>query len=116
MAPRNFHCKQCGYCCLNLLEAYYTSFHPDDIELWRKEKRHDILAWVVVTETDNPYDRYHGWISPITGEHVERCPWLRKLPDQNKYICRIQDVKPKHCREYPTSRKHAEDTGCKGFD
>jgi Fe-S-cluster containining protein len=40
---------------------------------------------------------------------------LRKLPNKNKYICRIQDVKPKHCRDYPTSRKHAEDTGFKGF-
>jgi len=116
MSPRKFKCKQCGYCCLNLLEAYYTSLHPDDIELWRKKARPEILAWVVVTSTDNPHDKYHAWVSPITGEHVERCPWLRKLPNKNVYICRIQDVKPKHCREYPTSRKHAEDTGCKGFE
>lgn len=116
MSPRKFKCKKCGYCCLNLLEAYYTSLHPDDIELWRKKARLDILAWVVVTSTKNPHDKYHAWVSPITGEHVERCPWLRKLPNKNEYICRIQDVKPKHCREYPTSRKHAEDTGCKGFE
>lgn len=116
MPPRNFRCKLCGYCCLNLLEAYYTSLHPDDIELWRKEGRDDILAWVVVTSTNNPYDRYHAWISPITGEYAERCPWLRKLPKKSEYVCRIDEVKPKHCRQYPTSKKHAEDTGCRGFD
>ena len=116
MSLKRFHCKQCGYCCLNLLEAYYTTLHPEDIETWRKQGRHDILAWIVVTPTNNPHDKYHAWVSPITGEHVERCPWLRKLPHKNAYMCRIQDVKPKHCREYPTSRKHAEDTGCKGFE
>jgi Fe-S-cluster containining protein len=101
---------------LNLLEAYYGSLHPDDIELWRKKARLDILAWVVVTPTNNPFDKYHAWVSPVTGAQVERCPWLRKLPNKNEYICLIQEVKPKHCREYPTSRKHAEDTGCKGFE
>ena len=25
-------------------------------------------------------------------------------------------MKPEHCREYPISREHAENTGCPGFD
>ncbi len=27
-----------------------------------------------------------------------------------------EDVKPEHCRNYPKSRKHAEETGCRGFE
>ena len=50
---------------------------------------------------------YDIWISPVTGEDVQRCPWLRKLPNKEKYICRIHDVKPEHCRAYPKSKKHA---------
>jgi Fe-S-cluster containining protein len=44
---------------------------------------------------------------------IKRCPWLRKLPNQDKYICRIHDLKPEHCRAYPKSRKHALKTGCR---
>ncbi len=32
-----------------------------------------------------------------------RCPWLRKLPNQEKYICRIYDDRPEDCRVYPVS-------------
>lgn len=55
-------------------------------------------------------------ISPTTRDDVSRCPWLRKLPGKNKYLCRIQDMKPEHCREYPLSREHAEETNCPGFE
>jgi Fe-S-cluster containining protein len=55
------------------------------------------------------------WFNPITDDEVERCPWLRKLPKMDKYVCRIHSVKPRHCREYPKSRRHAEETGWKGF-
>ena len=30
-------------------------------------------------------------LAPVTGDDVKRCPWLRKLPDQDKYICRIHE-------------------------
>jgi len=114
MPPKSFRCKQCGHCCLNLLEAYYTSIPQDDIDLWKKKGRDDILSWVVVVSTGGS-PVYDIWVSPSTGEHVNRCPWLRKLPNKDKYICRIQDVKPKHCGQFPTSKKHAQETGCRGF-
>ena len=25
------------------------------------------------------------WISPVTGKQMVRCPWLRKLPNQEEY-------------------------------
>jgi len=56
------------------------------------------------------------WISPKTGDDVSRWPWLRKLPKQDKYICRIHDLKPEHCIKYPKSREHDEKTGCRGFE
>jgi Fe-S-cluster containining protein len=64
----------------------------------------------------NRYYEFDIWISPVTGEDVQRCPWLRKLPNQEKYICRIHDVKPEHCRAYPRSKEHALKTGCRGFE
>jgi Fe-S-cluster containining protein len=58
---------------------------------------------------------YDIWIHPRTGEDVRRCPWLRKLPGKEKFVCLIQDMKPEVCRNYPVSRTHAGETGCKGF-
>ena len=100
-----FRCIQCGHCCLEL-DAYSTTAHKEDILRWQKEGRGDILEYVVGGDL---------WISPRTDRDVNRCPWLRKLPNENRYICRIHDTKPKLCREYPKSKKHALQTGCKGF-
>lgn len=80
------------------------------------EGRYDILEWVNSIYLGEDHYIHDIWISPKTGDDVERCPWLRKLPKQDKYICRIHDVKPEHCRNYPKSREHAEKTGCRGFE
>lgn len=103
-----FECKQCGNCCLNLYDAYQTTATKRDYNKWKKLGRDDILFWVDPDDLDI-------WISPRTNEYVERCPWLRKVPRENRYTCRIYDLRPKHCREYPDSREHAEETDCKGF-
>ena len=115
MPPKDFKCIQCGQCCLNLLDAFQTSVTEDDIKMWESEGRDDILEWVDPMHVGGDEYVYDIWISPITGEDVTRCPWLRKLPKQEKYICRIHDVKPEHCRNYPKSTKHAQRTGCRGF-
>ena len=42
-------------------------------------------------------------------------PLVKEVAEkENKYICRIHEVKPKVCREYPQTEKHAKETGCKG--
>jgi Fe-S-cluster containining protein len=115
MPPRDFKCKQCGNCCLNLHDAYSNVADDADVKRWEGEGREDILEYVAHIEFGKQRVCSDIWINPRTGESVSRCPWLRKLPRQNKYICRIQDVKPKHCREYPKSRKHADEAGCPGF-
>ena len=102
-----FKCTQCGNCCLNLYDAFCTTAHEEDLIRWEEEYRFDILEYIHCGDL---------WISPRTGHDVTRCPWLRKLPNKEIYICRIHDTKPKHCREYPRSKKHALRTGCKGFN
>ncbi len=116
MPPKGFKCTQCGNCCLNLNDAIAVCATEEDIQLWRVEGREDILAWVSFITAAGQFIAADIWINPKTGEEAIRCPWLRKLPNTSKYNCRIHDFKPKHCREYPKSKKHAEKTGCKGFD
>ncbi|WP_020590041.1 YkgJ family cysteine cluster protein [Desulfobacter curvatus] len=105
-----FKCVQCGHCCINLSDAYETSVPDLDVSRWQDEKRYDILEWV---------DSFAGlndvWINPKTQEPVDRCPWLRKLPGKDKYTCRIHETKPRHCRDFPKSKRHALDSGCRGF-
>ena len=111
-----FKCVQCGNCCLNLNDAFCTTADPEDLIRWEKEGRWDILEWVdSIPMIENHYV-HDIWISPVTRDNIVRCPWLRKLPNQDKYICRILDAKPAHCGAYPISRKHAEKTGCRGFE
>jgi len=110
-----FHCIQCGSCCRNLSDAYVTSVDKDVINRWRAEKRWDILRWVSIFQSGGETVFGDLWISPNTGDEVTRCPWLRKLPRQDKYKCRIHDTKPAHCKNYPKSKRHALTTGCRGF-
>ena len=110
MPPDGFKCKQCGNCCLNL-NAFYSCASEADVKRWEETGRYDILEW------DDPVDfgdhwEHDIWINPRTGDDVSRCPWLRKLPGKDKYVCRIHDVKPDLCRNYPLSREHAAKTGC----
>jgi Fe-S-cluster containining protein len=43
------------------------------------------------------------WMNPDTGKQLELCPWLRKLPNQNKYICAIYYDRPDDCKHYPVT-------------
>lgn len=85
-------CNQCGKCCSNYADGGLSAT-ASEIEWW---------------ETFRPeIFRYVGdgkiWISPITGKQMPRCPWLRKLPGQDKHICRIYEDRPDDCRHYPVN-------------
>lgn len=95
-------CTQCGRCCLKYGDCLTAS--EEDVQRWEQQERDDILAYVGLGAD--------LWIGKLTGEEVSRCPWLRKLPGKNKYICRIHDTKPKVCKGYPVSRKQAIEDGC----
>ena len=83
-------CNQCGKCCTNY-GGGNLSVTAREIDWW---------------ETYTPeIARYVSggkiWVSPVTGEVMARCPWLRKLPNQDKYICRIYYNRPDDCKYYP---------------
>ena len=50
--------------------------------MWHKAGREDILDWVDPIQLGNDHFVYDIWINPVTGDDVQRCPWLRKLPNR----------------------------------
>jgi Fe-S-cluster containining protein len=109
----DFHCRQCGHCCRSL--DYHSELNDADVAHWRESGRKDILEWVAVTTSGDGKPAYRIWVSPETARIVTPCPFLKQDPDTRRWLCRIHDVKPGICRQYPVSRKHARMTGCPGF-
>ena len=114
--PRDdgFKCKQCGKCCLKLFGTIQAT--RNDLARWNEEGREDILAWVDALVLTDECAILDFPIHPETKEEVFRCPFLRKLPRQMRYICRINDTKPDACTRFPVSREHAEKEGCPGYE
>jgi Fe-S-cluster containining protein len=109
-----FACCQCGDCCERL--GYHIECGPEDVHRWEALGRNDILEWVKVHHGRDGGVSYSVWTHPGTSRYADRCPWLERDPDSRRHRCRIHDVKPAVCREYPGSRKHAVMTGCRGFE
>ncbi|MDY6952413.1 MAG: YkgJ family cysteine cluster protein [Thermodesulfobacteriota bacterium] len=109
---QTFICKGCGNCCLY---ASFSEVGEEDVRLWEREGRADILRWVQPRSIGQGEYAYEVWIVPKTGAVAERCPWLEELPGTNQYICQIHSVKPTICRYFPASVKHAQEVGCRGF-
>lgn len=87
-----------------------------DIEMWEEAGRYDILETADVVQLDDgTIIGTDLWFSPRTGEDLLRCPWVRKVRNEDRYICRIYDLRPEICRNYPVSRKHRDETGCPGY-
>lgn len=99
-----FECKRCGRCCLRY--GADSGVSDEDIEAWEHRGRADILAWV---------GRDRHWRSPKTGRPATRCPWVRKMRGKSEYICLIEDVKPRGCRDYPTYYTQVTKDLCPGF-
>lgn len=111
---KNFRCKQCGRCCLKY--GHKLQATEKDLRLWRRKNKKDIIARAkIITVGDNKIVAIDLWFNPKTGEQVSRCPWLQKLRNQEKYICRIYEVRPEACREYPINKTQALKDGCSGY-
>lgn len=109
-----YHCRQCGRCCRVL--DYRNELTEADVQTWREQGRTDILKWVGVFRGENGKTVYRIWMIPGTRKMADTCPFLKKIPSQNRWVCKIHQVKPAICRQYPVTRKHALMTGCPGFD
>ena len=94
-------CNQCGKCC-TLYGGGGLSVTSDEIDWW-ETNRPDIAEYVEGGEI---------WFSPTTGKQMLRCPWLRKLPNQNKFACRIYFDRPDECKHYPTTISEMIRDGC----
>jgi Fe-S-cluster containining protein len=110
----DFECRQCGRCCRSL--DYHHDVRDEDVKLWRSMGRDDILQWVETAFRKDEIVGYRIWVVPGTRELAQPCPFLKKTPTTNRWACAIHAVKPRICRNYPVSRKHAVMTGCRGFD
>ncbi|MCG8471205.1 MAG: YkgJ family cysteine cluster protein [Desulfobacterales bacterium] len=103
-----FTCLGCGVCCKNL--DYSRALISDDIEMWKRAGRQDILSWVGRDKDGG----YIIWVDPKTGKLQDPCPFLVAKGDQN--LCGIHEMKPSICREYPATKKHGFMTGCPGVE
>jgi len=108
-----FRCLRCGECCRRL--DYHRELTRADYLYWRKVGRGDILQRVRVVRRGGKIAGYRIWVDPETGSLEDVCPWLRHESEKNRYTCRIHDVRPRICRQYPGTRKHARMTGCSAF-
>ena len=109
-----FRCRQCGQCCRSL--DYRREVTAEDVAGWRALGRTDILEWVGIFERAGQKTAHRIWMIPGTTKLAETCPFLHHVSSENRWICRIHDVKPSICRQYPFTRKHALMTGCPGFE
>jgi Fe-S-cluster containining protein len=94
-------CNQCGKCCINYANGGLSA-STDEIDWW-DTYRPDIAAYVKDGEI---------WIDPNTGEQLNSCPFLEKLPGQNKYSCQIYFDRPNDCKYYPVNIEQMVQDDC----
>ena len=85
-------CNQCGKCCINYSDGGLSATE-EEIDYW-ENFRPEISAYVKAGKI---------WMDPSTGKQLQRCPWLRQLPNQNKYSCDIYYDRPDDCKHYPVT-------------
>jgi len=98
-------CNQCGKCCIKYSNDGLSA-SASEIELW-EIFRPDIYHYVSAGKI---------WMSPDTGKQLETCPWLRKMPDQSKYICAIYQDRPDDCKYYPVTIEQMVADECEMLD
>lgn len=85
-------CNQCGKCCIKYGNGGLSAT-ASEIEFW-DVFRPNVSRYVRAGKI---------WMDPDSGQQLERCPWLRKAPDQEKYTCDIYHDRPDDCKHYPVN-------------
>jgi Fe-S-cluster containining protein len=85
-------CNQCGKCCTKY-GGDGLSVSEAELELW-ETFRPDLYNYV----QDGAI-----WKDPDSGVQMERCPWLRQVPNQDRYTCDIYLDRPDDCKFYPVT-------------
>lgn len=86
------NCNQCGKCCINYANGRLSA-SAAEIDRWESD-RPDIYRYV----SDGRI-----WVDPDTGDQLVSCPFLEKIPAQDKYVCKIYFDRPDDCRYYPVN-------------
>ncbi len=99
-------CNSCGKCCIKYGNGGLSASEAD-IEGWELFNP-DIYRFVKKGEV---------WFDPVTGQLIERCPWLREQPGKGKsaksfYTCDIYLDRPEDCRHYPSTVDEMIRDGC----
>ncbi|RLA46301.1 MAG: YkgJ family cysteine cluster protein [Gammaproteobacteria bacterium] len=111
-------CNQCGKCCIKYGNGGLSAA-ASEVEYW-ETFRPNIYDYVGGSAGGNLNGTLSGadsgekiWISPDTGKQLERCPWLRQVPNQDKtnldkssriqYTCDIYYDRPDDCKHYPVT-------------
>jgi uncharacterized protein len=89
--PPGSPCTNCGKCCTNPSFMGTLTATVDDVKRWRREGRRDILRFE---------DGGDLWVDRETGDERSRCPFVRKVRGQNRYLCTIYETRPQVCRDY----------------
>ena len=55
-------------------------------------------------------------MDPDTGRQLALCPWLRKLPGEQKYTCDIYYDRPADCKYYPVTIEDMIKDECEMLD
>ena len=94
-------CNQCGKCCTKYSNGGLSA-SSSEIGLWE----------IFKPEIANYVREGNIWMDPDTGKQLELCPWLRKLPQQEKYICDIYYDRPDDCKHYPVTIEQMINDDC----
>jgi len=86
-------CSMCGRCCK---APVILITKPGDYRRWIRQGRSDILRYASV-RTRQGYGDLR--IDAEAGEGLSYCPFIKTV-SHYKYICTIQDTKPKVCKEF----------------
>lgn len=94
-------CNQCGKCC-SKYGGDGLSVSENEIDLW-ETFRPEIFKYV----QDGSI-----WIDPDTDRQLQQCPWLRRVPNQEKYSCAIYFDRPDDCKFYPVTLSQMIEDEC----
>lgn len=95
------NCNQCGKCCTKYSDGG-LSVTSEEVDFW-EVFRPEIYRYI----SDEKI-----WMDPTTGKQLTRCPWLQKIPDQEKYSCAIYYDRPDDCKLYPVTIEQMVDDDC----
>ncbi len=88
-------CATCGKCCIYL--GYEITMTPGDYRRWKRQGRDDILQYAFIPPGKGGFG--YLWFDPAHKLELDGCPFLRET-EPGKYICAIQETKPKVCQKF----------------